>query len=436
MSTKLEQNIEAIKLDKDTNLLPSNLKKGVTCLGVVGTYEGTPVSSGVKLFDTVAHMQADVNKQEGDLAVVYVAGNDSPITETTEFSGCTFPNTVVLPSAFSGSVWGEFMPVGSGWAQCRLNFSSSMFRFEMFGDSTNINITYSSGDGVTYTRTDGGEEFVDFGMTIKWDYGDFNDNIGYFMRIGEPPEYSGLFECLDGLTYTLAETQLDATNEYVFNKTFYGNNGTEVGTMQNVTDLNRNDLYARCEVYSTLSTIDINFSSMNNSCYGLFQGKSYRYIPEFNTYTVTNMCNMFYGCSSLISMRNLNTSNVTDMCGMMGGCGSLTSVPNFDTTKVTDMSKMFVYCGSLINVPEYVTTNVTNMEGMFTGCSNLSSESYANITNMLPLASNITNITLLNIGLNICNFTNEQRNVLFGKGYIDAEVITGNVSTEYTIEYT
>lgn len=36
MST-LQENLNAIKLDKDTNLKPENLKAGVTCLGVKGT---------------------------------------------------------------------------------------------------------------------------------------------------------------------------------------------------------------------------------------------------------------------------------------------------------------------------------------------------------------------------------------------------------------
>ena len=36
MST-LQENLDAIKLDKDTNLKPENLKAGITCLGVNGT---------------------------------------------------------------------------------------------------------------------------------------------------------------------------------------------------------------------------------------------------------------------------------------------------------------------------------------------------------------------------------------------------------------
>lgn len=38
--TQLETNLQKILIDKNTNLLPENLKTGITCLGVTGTYEG------------------------------------------------------------------------------------------------------------------------------------------------------------------------------------------------------------------------------------------------------------------------------------------------------------------------------------------------------------------------------------------------------------
>lgn len=41
MANDLQTKLDQIKLDKNTNLLPENLKAGVTCLGVNGTYEGS-----------------------------------------------------------------------------------------------------------------------------------------------------------------------------------------------------------------------------------------------------------------------------------------------------------------------------------------------------------------------------------------------------------
>lgn len=39
MNNELQQNLDAILLDKNTNLKPENLKSGVTCLGITGTLQ-------------------------------------------------------------------------------------------------------------------------------------------------------------------------------------------------------------------------------------------------------------------------------------------------------------------------------------------------------------------------------------------------------------
>ena len=44
MSNQLQENLDAILLDKNTNLLPENIKKDVTILGVTGTLEGDNIN--------------------------------------------------------------------------------------------------------------------------------------------------------------------------------------------------------------------------------------------------------------------------------------------------------------------------------------------------------------------------------------------------------
>ena len=73
-----------------------------------------------------------------------------------------------------------------------------------------------------------------------------------------------------------------------------------------------------------------------------------------DTLTVTNMSQMFSGCSSLTSLdvSNFDTSQVTSMQGMFYDCTSLTTLDlnNFNTSKVTSMANMFDDCKSLINL--------------------------------------------------------------------------------------
>ena len=47
MADKLIYELQDIKNDRETNLKPENLKKGVTCLGITGTYEITAEEIGL-----------------------------------------------------------------------------------------------------------------------------------------------------------------------------------------------------------------------------------------------------------------------------------------------------------------------------------------------------------------------------------------------------
>lgn len=70
----------------------------------------------------------------------------------------------------------------------------------------------------------------------------------------------------------------------------------------------------------------------------------------------------------------------------------------------------------------------------FHGCNNLSDASIANIVNMLPNASQLTNQYISSIGLNLARFDDDQLRILNNKGYIDA--IPKPVGLTYNITYT
>ena len=55
MSNQLQENLDAILLDKNTNLKPENLKQGITCLGVEGTMQaGTDTSDATATINDIA----------------------------------------------------------------------------------------------------------------------------------------------------------------------------------------------------------------------------------------------------------------------------------------------------------------------------------------------------------------------------------------------
>ena len=87
---------------------------------------------------------------------------------------------------------------------------------------------------------------------------------------------------------------------------------------------------------------------------------------------VTNMENMFYGCSAFNQpLNNWDVGQVTNMESMFSGCTSFNQpLNNWDVSKVTNMEDMFHGCTSF-NQPlnNWDVSQVTNMGNMFSGCT-------------------------------------------------------------------
>ena len=172
---------------------------------------------------------------------------------------------------------------------------------------------------------------------------------------------------------------LDATKSTYY--LFYTYKGTSVdglipyGDTENVTDMN--NMFIGC---SKLTTIPLfNTSNVTNMGAMFYQCGSLTTIPQLDTSNVTNMYQMFSYCYALTTIPLLNTSNVTNMEQMFLQCGSLTTIPQLDTSNVTNMVSMFSYCYALTTVPALDVSNVTDMTVMFNNCRNLKSILMTNI---------------------------------------------------------
>ena len=182
---ELQTVLNNILADKNTNLKPENLKKGITCLGVTGTLEASTSSGGVKQFSTVEEMNASTGNTEGDLAIVYRSEVQNA-TVDSKFQVATFPDTVVLDSAITDYVEVRYTAVDSSIVfDCWGNLTSSSFRMNCYSDSGEVRIQYTSSDGITYTRTDTTGNPVDFGTKIYYENSEtWNDAIGKFIQTG------------------------------------------------------------------------------------------------------------------------------------------------------------------------------------------------------------------------------------------------------------
>ena len=408
--SELNEKLLEIKRQKDTYIIPENIKKDITVYGVTGTLEpGSSGSGDVKLFDTVEEMQQDPNPQEGDLAIVYRSELEG-ITEDSEFSSCIFPNTVVLDEAVTGSINGGFGATDQGVVfAATVEVSSSRFIFSDYVESEII-AQYTSQDGITYTRTDGGEELVEFGTTIKWEsfFGPFNSIIGNFMKIGEN-YFGGLYEYKSN-EYVMTKNQLNATPDYVYEKTFYGKNGVETGLLlkniSNKFDDKTAEIYSKIiEQYDNMDSIKITDTTWNvlSPNMKLIPVKSngiplidtsevttftnfsqyaqnLKHIPTLNMSNALNCFAMFSTCNNIISVSNLDCSKVQNVANMFWKCANLRDVPYMDLSNVTSSVAMFRDCYNLRNVPNYNLCNSLYTGEMFTGCYNLTQVPDFNIT--------------------------------------------------------
>ena len=171
-------------------------------------------------------------------------------------------------------------------------------------------------------------------------------------------------------------------------------------------------------------------SYMFQACYNLVN------VPNYNMHNVESMSGMFSSCRSLIEVPNFNTHNAVIVSAMFDYCSNLINAPNLDTSNVNwSMEYMFRGCYNLVSVPMYNMSKVREITEMFYQCNNLSNESYANIANMLPLAQNLTNQYVSDMGLDINKFTNIQKNILINKGYKDFGS-SNSYSEYYDIYYT
>lgn len=172
--------------------------------------------------------------------------------------------------------------------------------------------------------------------------------------------------------------------------------------------------------YSTVQNIpDYDMSKITNASRLFYDCKNLISAPNFDTSNVIDMNSMLTYCINITSIPNYNTINVTDMSSMLMGCNNLQNISNINTSRVVNMSRMFSGCYNLTTLPEIDTSNVTNMCQMFYGCENLDAESYSKLANILPLAENLSNLYISNIGLNINKFSANEINILANKGYID-----------------
>ncbi len=196
------------------------------------------------------------------------------------------------------------------------------------------------------------------------DYNFLNSGTAYCLNTGR--NAPGWYDYLEYVTSVVFHSSFANARPTSCDAWFYGmNHLTSITGIENLkTDevTNMRDMFSGC---SSLTSLDVS---------------------GFSTANVTNMGSMFYGCSSLSSLNvsGFITSNVINMSSMFRGCSNLTSlsVYGFNTANVLNTSEMFRGCSGLtsLNVSGFNTSKVLDMSEMFRGCSGLTSLNVSNFS--------------------------------------------------------
>ena len=173
---------------------------------------------------------------------------------------------------------------------------------------------------------------------------------------------------------------------------------------------------------------------------------------SINTYTPTSL-NSFFGdldeLQTITDLKYLNTANVTDMGNMFEGCSALTSLDltNFNTANVENMSSMFYDCSALksLDLTNFNTANVTYMSYMFYNCQNLSkldvsnfnTEKLLTMCSMFQKCKNLTSLDLSNFNTKsvtemaqMFSDCSTLQNI-----YVSENFVTGRVYVDYHMFY-
>lgn len=383
----------------------------------VPTGGGSTIKSNIYRVTSIAERDAITDMVEGDICVVYEA-NINNATADSRFQTAIFPEVVVLDTAVTDSINISYRSVDeSVMFDCWGMIDSSMFDMGCYSESGEINIRYTSTDGITYTRTDTMGNPVDFGTEIYYRMPEnWNDSIGYFIQTGSI-DFDGIFQYKDN-NWDYVNIDISTTADYIYkNCKSYTNNGTVIGTLclnpsSNLDDMNAkiyselsmlyngldeiiapedsSRLYEETNIYTIPSKINgeplLNTSNVTKMDFIFTNCKNLVSIPKLDTSKVTSMYNMFRNCTSLITIPQLDISSATNVTCMLMGCTSLASIPLLDTSNLTDMSHMFDGCSSLTTIPLLDISKVTTMDNTFFDCSSLITIPQLNTSNVKRLS--------------------------------------------------
>lgn len=293
----------------DATATAGDILKGKTAYIVGGKVTGT-YTDAVTLYNDRQAMEQSTGHNEGDKCVVYgqVGG---PWLETTSASVMNFNNNVTLQEEITTKSYSSFSAVDSGNDfYGNFMFSPTSIEFHTYIDGERQNVSYSSSDGLHYTK-DSGPDTINIGFPVCCRYG-WNDVITYILE-GVSNIFDGIFQY---------RTNYVDKSKLVFQNLLTATITSSSCTINDVVPVgfNINQIKAICNKLR----IDFGYSTTDDS-----------HCPVLYLNTDNELCMLLTGAinTQYFPIYNTSTSNVVGI-----GCYGTQLNGTFNVYKVTDLA--------------------------------------------------------------------------------------------------
>ncbi|EPH91186.1 BspA family leucine-rich repeat surface protein, partial [Enterococcus faecalis] len=257
---------------------------------------------------------------------------------------------------------------------------------------------YSNASVITDFVLEGGTS------NVIWNYGnhserqvDFSNLFSKYSSLKNVDLSSFPWICVTSMRKMFKDCNNLETVKLNINSNFI-ENGESVKNIQNVTDMS--ELFRGCTSLKSIEGFtDVDMTS-NKNCFSMFRDCN-------NLVSIDN---------NILNWKNLNS--VSDLSYLFSSCENLSSLIFTDlssTSLVSSTSKMFVNCTNLskLNLNNLNTSQVVNMSSMFNGCNSLSeldlssfdTNSVTNMGHMFAYCSNLIKLNLQNFNSKNIQFT-------------------------------
>lgn len=223
--------------------------------------------------------------------------------------------------------------------------------------------------------------------------------------------YYAFFNCNNITTIPLINTKNVTTMYYMFSGC---KNLEEIPKLDysNATDLSH--MLSFC--YALKKSDNIDLSNVNSIRYMFYQDSKLESVNFLgNSNKLTQMNQVFSGCTKLNSIGLFDTSNVTDMQFAFSGCSSLKVIPEFQISKNMEsygFYDIFNGCSSL----EEIHMKGMNLSFDISDSTKFTKEALVEILNNL---ATVTSTQTLEMGsTNLAKLTDEEKAIATNKGWV------------------